>query len=265
MAQTTFVNQPRVLPCRVLTPRRSAVRAHDGKGHRVVGIGRSADHSGQDATEDREDHQLSHRAHEEGHVGEAVARQHVPLVVRCLVDRTSSQLLFALLDLWEITCEARERRRPECKRTLVADQAEDVERRAGLPLGRAGHAQPAKAYTPCQERERRRDMWTPGAIVCKRADNEEEHGLDGKRQPVGDEHNRVDWSLASCARFYIYQTLTGPLAAIRDEAAVSGTAWRAATGNGRVPAREVEQVLPGANGKVEGACARGIRTCCSRG
>lgn len=69
----------------LLTPYTGAVSADDAQctGVAIRGVG---DDPLQYARQDRQHHKLPHRADEEGDVGEAVARQHVEVVVRVLAE-----------------------------------------------------------------------------------------------------------------------------------------------------------------------------------
>lgn len=82
---------------------------------------------------------------------------------------------------------------PTCHLHELSGYLRGVPRAVSL-VGRLD-AEPGKADCNAEDGERRGDVRAPHTVVGKRADQEEEYGLQGKRQAVGDQDNRVDCSV----------------------------------------------------------------------
>ena len=111
--------------------------------------------------------------------------------------------LFTLFDLGEIPCQTWKRRSPECESALVADEAENIQCCPRFPPGGQLsftsdslawllHTQPSKAHGPAENCKTGGNVWSPNTVIRKRADQEKDDSLKGKRETIGDEYNRVD-------------------------------------------------------------------------
>lgn len=98
--------------------------------------------------------------------------------------RDSLQLFPALSHLGQVSGETRKGGGPECQASLVADQTNNVESNARLPLFRVCDAEPGKADGYGDRRRHNQDVRPPSAKVGKGAEEEKEKGLQGKGDAV---------------------------------------------------------------------------------